>query len=99
MPRPMLLNFAVREKLAVITSKVRATRVTVPAAGRGSLGRAGAALVIGLVWGLLALVAEGAAVAQVTPLPTDGPLKRLTPALIQARLKAPDGQPVQGEEE
>lgn len=67
--------------------------------GRVSPGRPGAALVIGLVCGLMVLAADCAAVAQVTPIPAEVPLKRLTPATIQSRLKTPEGQPVQGEEE
>ena len=64
--------------LAVITSNDRARRVTIPAAGRASYGRPAAALVIGLVWAVTALAAAAAAVAQVTPLPNELPLKRLS---------------------
>ena len=85
--------------LAVITSKVRAQQVTIPAAGRASLGRPAAALVIGLVWALTVLAATAPVLAQVTPLPNELPLKRLTPASLKAQLKTQETQAAQGEDE
>ncbi len=86
-------------KLAVTTRKLRAQEITIPATSRSSFGRPGAARGITLMLALIALASQTPAAAQVTPLPADIPLKRLTPASIQAQLKTPEGQHAQGEEE